>query len=286
MAVANISRAGSSHDLWLPELWTPEVQLATKNKLVIAPLVDDRWNKPALKLGDTIRVPTVTNLTSRTKSVDTAITFETNAESTINITVNTHTYSAIRIEDIAELQTNVNLRAVYTNELAYPIALAIDDSLAALFTGFTTNTVGTAGVNMSDDDMLLAYQKLLEADTEVTPSMTNWVISPKEFAGLYKHDKFITAGKATEMFRDVKPGRGFVGVLYNAGVHVTNNLDASGSGTSATLMHKEAIALVVSRTPRMQTDYDIFHLSDVVVVDAFYGSKEMRDKYGVSILAS
>lgn len=283
MANANISRASTSHDAWLPELWTQEVQLATKNKLVVANLVDRRWDRENLRKGDIIRVPTVTNLTSRTKSADTAITFETNQESTLNITVNTHTYAAIRIEDIAELQTNVDLRGVYTAELAYPIALAVDDVLAGLFDDFSTNTVGTAGQNLSDDNMILCYQKLLEADAEVMPDTCSWVFSPKEFAGLYKNDKFITAGKATEMFRDVKPGRGFVGILYNASVYVTNNVDAQGSGTDETLMHKEALALVMSRTPRMQTDYDINHLADVVVVDVFYGTQEMRDKFGVFI---
>lgn len=283
MASGNIT--GATHDLWLPEIWSPEVQLATKNKLVIAPHVDRRWDKPNLRRGDIIRVPTVTNLTIRQKGEGdgSPVTFEYQSEGTTVITIDQHWYSAVRIEDIAELQTDVNLRSVYTQELAYPIALKVDDVLAGLFDNFSANTVGSAGTPLSEDQVMECYQKLLEADAEVTPATCAWIISPAEFTNLIKNDNFIDRNKATNMFGDIPGGRGFVGVLMNASVFVTNNCDVQGTGTDETLMHFEALALVMSRVPRLQTDYDINHLADVVVVDIVYGTQKMRDTFGVFI---
>jgi len=60
-------------DAFIPELWSNEAIVARENRLVFANLVN-RAFESELTFGDTIHVPSVTDLSARTKSANTAIT--------------------------------------------------------------------------------------------------------------------------------------------------------------------------------------------------------------------
>ena len=92
-------------DVFIPELWSMEAIVARENQLVFANLVDRKFEK-GLSFGDTIHVPSVSNLASRTKSINTAVTYETVTETNTDISIATHEYAAIALENISRVQNN------------------------------------------------------------------------------------------------------------------------------------------------------------------------------------
>mgnify|MGYP003138762240 FL=1 len=133
-------------DVFIPEIWSPLAIVAREDNLVYANLVDRRF-EDRLSFGDTIHVPSVGNLTARTKTKasNAAITFETVTETNTDISIATWEYVAMAVESIVKVQANRNMMQLYAGKLGFGLALAVDDVLAGLPDNFS-QTVGTLAV--------------------------------------------------------------------------------------------------------------------------------------------
>src|SRR3990167_11074322 len=90
---------------FIPEIWAKAVIVAQEDALVFAPLVNRQFEKE-LRFGDTLHVNSVSDLSVRTKTANTAITYETVTETATDITVNTHKYVAMAVESIVKVQAD------------------------------------------------------------------------------------------------------------------------------------------------------------------------------------
>ena len=171
-------------DVFIPEIWSPLAIVAREQQLVFAKLVDRRFEN-GLSAGDTIHVPGVSDLAARTKSTNTAITYETVTESNTDITISTHKYAAIAVESITKVQNNRDQLQLYAGKLGYALGLDVDDTLAGLPDNFS-QTVGTLAAENTYHDYLRAIQYLDDANA---PAESRYfVISPAAEVGLMKQD--------------------------------------------------------------------------------------------------
>ena len=93
----------SSAGAFVPEIWSPLAIVEMEANLVLANLVDRRYEQ-GLTYGDTIHVPPVSNMgAARTKGENTAITYETTQETNVDINITIHTYQAQAVESIAKI---------------------------------------------------------------------------------------------------------------------------------------------------------------------------------------
>ena len=99
---------------FIPEVWSSQALVQREKRLVFAELVDRRFESD-LKVGDQVHVPGVSNLNdpARTKSLNTAIHYESLIEQQHTITVQTNDYVAIAIEDMAKVQADRDMLALY-----------------------------------------------------------------------------------------------------------------------------------------------------------------------------
>ncbi|KKK73501.1 hypothetical protein LCGC14_2893210, partial [marine sediment metagenome] len=107
-------------EVFHPELWSQLAIVARENTLVFANLVDRRF-EVGMTYGDLIHVPSVTNLNARTKakSSNAAITFETQTEVNVDISIATWEYAAIAVESIVKVQANRNQLKMYAGKMGY-----------------------------------------------------------------------------------------------------------------------------------------------------------------------
>jgi N4-gp56 family major capsid protein len=155
----------------IPELWSKKLIVARQDRLVFEKLVDTSY-KDAMSFGDTIHVGSRGHLTTRSKSANTAITYETETPTNTDILINVDEYSAIAVENITDLQSMLNLIENYAPEMSYALAKAVDDVLAGLVDDFSTNVVGTLAVDLSYADLLQARQMLDDANVPHGSSLT------------------------------------------------------------------------------------------------------------------
>ena len=269
-------------DVFIPEIWSPLAIVAREQQLVFAKLVDRRF-EDGLSAGDTIHVPGVSDMAARTKSTNTAITYETVTESNTDITIGTHKYAAIAVESITKVQNNRDQLALYAGKLGYALGLDVDDTLAGLPDNFS-QTVGTLAAENTYHDYLRAIQYLDDANA---PAESRYfVISPAAEVGLMKAD--IYTNNDYSMLhgegRNTALEFAYVSSFLNIPVYKTTNVEGSNSaGHDNTLFQKETIALVMQMAPQMHSMFDIDYFADKVAIEQLYGTQEMRDDHGVWI---
>lgn len=269
-------------DVFIPEIWSPLAIVAREQQLVFAKLVDRRF-EDGLSAGDTIHVPGVSDLAARTKSTNTAITYETVTESNTDITISTHKYAAIAVESITKVQNNRDQLQLYAGKLGYALGLDVDDTLAGLPDNFS-QTVGTLAAENTYHDYLRAIQYLDDANA---PAESRYfVISPAAEVGLMKQDIY-TNNDYTMLHgegRNTALEFAYVSSFLNIPVYKTTNVEGSNSaGHDNTLFQKETIALVMQMAPQMHSMFDIDYFADKVAIEQLYGTQEMRDDHGVWI---
>lgn len=274
---------------FIPEIWSAQTVIATEKKLVAAKLVS-RFDADVAGKGAVIHVPRVSNFSAaRDKSADTDVTLDAITETSVAITVNKHKYVAFALEDILVKQSAYDLEAFYTEKAGYEIAKAVDTDLLALYTGFTTTDVGSYEANITDAAMLSAINTLLLSD--VPSEDRAFVVHASQVSALLAIDKFVKADYLGQYDMPTRVADGYqsqylFGTLYGIPVYYSTNVSVTAGTTSQVhnmLIHKEALSLAMQQSPRVQKQYLVQKLSDVVVTDTIYGVQTLRGDFGVEI---
>jgi hypothetical protein len=261
-----------------PDIWSKQVLRATESNLVIANSVNRSFEDDA-SVGKAVKVASIGNLGARAKAENTAITYETIAETVTTITLNIWTYAALGIEDIVKVQSQIDVQNEYQRKLGYAVAKDIDTKLATDFAGFS-QSVGTLGTAASDANVLGAI-KLLD-DADVPDSDRFFIMTPAEKVAKLALDRWSNALYIGTGNMPVKNGN--LGDMYGLNLKVTTNLvkPAAGQANNA-IFHRDALALVVQRTPKTHVFYDIDVFTWKLAVEVIYGHQEMRDNFGILV---
>lgn len=270
-------------DVFIPEIWSSLAIVAREQQLVFAKLVDLRY-KQGLTAGDTIHVPSVTNLSAqtKTKASNAAIVYETQTETNTDITIATWEYVAVAVESIVKIQANRDMMKLYTGKMGYALALAVDDVLAGLVDDFT-NAVGTLATENSDDEYIRARQYLNDA---IAPQDDRFIIiSPAAESGLLKLDRYINNDYSAihgDGMRETALEKAYITSFYRMPVYVSPNVEGSNAaGHDNAIFQKEALALVMQEEPTTYpATFDPDYIVWKIVMEQLYGSREMRDDHG------
>ena len=265
---------------FIPEYWATEALVAVEFAQVIAKRVNRHWEQ-YLKDGDTLHIPRLSNMTAATKSAGTDVSFEQPGVSAVegvqDITVGTHIYAAFKLEKITDVQANQDLAGKYTKKIGYALNRKIETTLSGLFDGLT-NTVGAAGVELVDDQILRAWQYLADAGLlESSPDPGeefSLIVSPAAYAGLMKIDKYVSRdfNSAADAIQ-----RAYVGQIYGFNVYVSNLLESDGAGQhDSVAMHRDCFALVQQYGVTVESDRIIESIADAVVGHTLFGTAEMN----------
>ena len=264
----------------IPELWVREGVLARNQELLMAELVNRQWENDLI-YGDTMHVPQRSHLATRTKTIsgNAAITYETNTETNIDITVSTWEYVAIALETVTAVQANHDLLSFYAPEMGYALALSVDDALAALIDDFSL-TDGVLNTPLTYVNMLGARQSLRDANAP--RGDTYIVISPAQEAEFMQIDQFVHSDFGA-LHGDVNNGvrEAYIGTWMQNPVFVTTNVEGSNAaGHDNGMFQREALALVMQMRPRSHAMFDIDYLADKAATEQLYGLREMRNDHG------
>lgn len=279
-------------DVFIPEIWSGLAIVERESALVFLGLIDRRLEAD-LSMGDTVHVPSISNLgDARTKSANTAITYVTVTETNVQagddgfdgvtVTVTTHDYQAMAIESIAKLQTDRDLTSAYAGKMGYSLGLATD-TVAAGFPDNFANTVGTLLVPLEDDDVLRAIQFLDDAD--VPQDDRAMVVSPAQAIEFLKLDRHVHNDYSSlHAVFEARPGLDRAYVTSYLGIPVYKSVRVEGSnaiGHDNALFHRESITFLVQMMPTSHSHFDIDFIADKVVIEQVHGSSEQRDDHGV-----
>lgn len=272
--MANMN-AGTTHAVFIPEVWSDGTLDAAQFAEVFAKRVTREFEGAISKMGDTVHIGRISNLSTSDKADDTDVTFQAITETEDTLTITNKKYAAFLVEDVLAVQSNIDLRQKYERKIGYALTRAREVTLAGLVSSLpAAQEVGTLGVEMTSDDYLAVWQKLAEAGlVEDSPDVGgefSLILSPAAYAAALKVSEFTN--------RQVNPqadaiGRAHVGDIYSMPVFLSNLLNAPATGQHRCVaMHRGCFALAVQKEVTIKSDYLIEKLGDAVVGWTMYGS--------------
>jgi len=267
----------------IPEIWSKKVNEFFRAKLVAANFFTDMSDDVAGG-GDTIHIPSLTELSANDKSNAAAVTLNSPTESTIDLSINTWKECSFAIEDKEARQVlrSYNIQKRYAQAAAYAIAKALDSALLGLYAGLSTD-VGNSASDISDAFVIDAIKNLDEND--VPAEDRAFFFYPSVMWTAYQTiQKYYDASQAGWNSDEAPVKNGPRGVLYGIPVYVTTQVPITNTTwVHNMLAHKDAFVYAKAGDIRLQSNYIPEYLSTLTTADLIYGVAENRDAAAVEI---
>ena len=283
---------------FVPEVWALETVAAYKKNLVLAQLVS--LIPHVGKKGDRIHIPNATRATANSKSQNTVVTLITYADTTEKlVTINQHFHYARLLEDVAELQALPSIRRFFTDDAGYALARQTDTSLIELAAtwGGGTDYIGAGGAVTGDGTTAwtesgsgngsaisdAGVRETVQAfDDEDVPGRDRFlVIPPVEKKRMLGNTRYTEQAFVGEVGMSNSIRNGLVGDLYGFEIYVSSNLVTIQANDStnyrpALFFQRDSLVLAEQLMPRVQEQYKLEALGNLVVADALYGVQTIR----------
>jgi N4-gp56 family major capsid protein len=278
--MADAFMTATTHAEWIPEIWSKELIVARQSVLVLADLVK-RFDADIAQFGDTVHVPTVTNLTAGNISTsDGSLDSQTPTETSVPIVIDKWKGVVLKILDITKAQSKYDFMSEYSVKMGYALGLAVEQDLAALAAGLS-QTVGTFNTNtVSDANLRDAVQKL--DDARVPFSDRHMFLKPVIKNALLGIDKFVRFDSVSYAKGESPVLKGNIGELYGVQVHISPEAYKTGNNTSNMMFHRDCLALAMQKALKIEQFARTGFLTPVGASE-LYGVKELRDDHGVEI---
>lgn len=213
--------SGGSLTADIPLLWGQTINDYFRYNLSLAQFFIDR-SEELVDGGSDVYTPNIIALSTASKTNNSQVTLNNPIQTKNTLTVSTWKESSFLIEDreMAQLKKSYYLQDKLAKSAAWEVGQDLDDALAANFTSFTLNILGTAGSNIADSSLLAAIAILESAGVPVIYSVdVSWIFHPNTFyRQIGSVDKLtLWVNTNTEMPRVKAPTRS----LYSIPVIVT-----------------------------------------------------------------
>lgn len=253
----------------IAEVWSKEVEKPFYNNLELANLVTRR-DSLVKGGGSKINIPFLSSYNARDKAGGTAVTFDANTETEVEVSINKHKYLAFLIEDIAKVQSNYELQQLYRGAQAEALARAVDTDLAGLHGSAGTNI--DAGAALEDAEMIQVVEALDAGN--VPRSERAGVIHTEAHSDLLAVNKYVTFDN-TGVGGDSNPIKsGRVARVYGFDLYISNNLVTEDLTTDLIhnlFFHKKAMSLAMQLKPTYKAEDSVDHIGLKMVLHAIYG---------------
>lgn len=263
---SNTTRAIAQTAQYIAEKWTRDIEQPYDKMLQMAKLVKDRSGLVS-DGGDTINVPFTIAVDSRAKSASTDVTYDVPNGAPITIAIDKHYYSAVKIEDIAKVQSNYDLKSAFQTRMAESVARQTDTDLMALY-GSAGTTV-SAGAAVDDADVLSIVTALDVANTPA--SGRRGVVghyTKADLLGVNKYNAYDQTGKTGTAVNGVADS--LIGNVYAMDLYHSGNVPTSTTGRNL-FFHRDAITLAKQLAPKFEMEYSVDAIGVKAVLHSIYG---------------
>lgn len=262
---SNVTRSIAQTSQYIQEAWSREIEQPFDKELQIAKLVQDRSGLVA-DGGDVIRVPFTAGVDARAKSASTDITYDSPEGAPIAINIDKHYYVGVKIEDIAKVQSNYDLKAAFQQRMAEALARQIDTDLMALYASAGTTVAGGAAV---DDADIIAVVAAFDA-ANAPMSGRRGVVGHNTKADLLGVNKYTAYDQTGKTGKAVDGSGGFIGNVYGMDLYHSGNVPTSSTGRNL-FFHKSAITKAVQQKPKFEMEYSVDALGWKTALHTIYG---------------
>jgi hypothetical protein len=264
----------------IAQLWSNYALIARFANQVVLPYTKNVLVDANAKLGDRVNVQIMPTVSVGTVSSAGAVANTASSITSTTITVNSWRYAKVDIVDQVKYQSNIDLAAAFSQQFGRSLAEDIDNTIVALYTGFTTTGVG--GDQPLDDAVVLSAVVTLD-DTKIPEDDRTWIFSPRAKTNLINLKNF---GPAMVTGTDKSPMITKVfGQLMGNRIVVTPLIATSANQRKNIYMHREGIGVAVQQNVKVEI-LQRTQLSTPIVGSTLFGSGVLRTDHGVVVSCS
>ena len=206
------------------------------------------------------------------KVAATKLTMQTSPADSDILLLNKHKGIGVEIEDIAELQSNVDLMKEYALRMSKDLAYKIDQDIADCLDNASASAPDHRlafdnGTSFTKADFTKA-KKLLKKQNVPTNDLSNLFlgISPELEEDILNLSDFVDADKYLSGSEQIKLN-GVIGRLYGFNVVVSNAF----SDDRALFYHRTHVAYATQQAPKFEIGREIKSLADIAALSSIYG---------------
>lgn len=287
----------------ISETWTDIVNTKTFNDTVFMNFCTD-LSSFATEGSDIFHVPNLyTNaLTVSTQSTQGAeITTASPAQTDTTLTVNTHKYVSFIIgdKDMVQIASRYDVMSLYAEEARSLLAEAVEQDIAALWSGLSTNLIGDTATVLSDAEIRTGVYTMENLKYRLSDCAfffhpyVYWIQlhAVTKYYQQYSYGPSTSAGAVrTGNFGQEGYMQNQKGWLYGVPLYTTTNVVSGLQTYRNLLLHKRAIGFAIqtrggSRV-RVQVENAIRNLGTLAVIDLKYGVAVLREEAAILLNAS
>lgn len=247
----------------IKEIWDKEIHKPFYKALQAAKLVN-RDDGLVSAGGDLVRKPFLDTIDARAKSASTDVTFDVPFGTPLSYNIDKHYYSAVRIEKIAEVQSNWNLQEAFRGAQAEAVARQVDTDILGQYASAGTTVAG--GLSIDDADVLSVVAAFDAANTPM--DMRRGIIGAGAKNDLLNVNKYVAYDQTGKT--GVAVAGGMVSTVYDMDIYMSQNVPVSTTGREQ-FFHKSALSLAEQLAPTTETEKVARSLALDVVLHTIYG---------------
>lgn len=262
---SNVTRTIAQNAQYIQELWARSIRQPFDKKLQMAKLVT-RYDSLVADGGDTLRVPFVAGLDARAKAASTDVTYDSPDGTAVTHNIDKHYYVATKLEDIAQIQSNYDLKPAFRERLAEALARQVDTDLHALYASAGWTVSGGAAID--DADIISVVYNF---DNNNAPqSQRRGVVGHNTKSDLLGINKYVAYDQTGKTGKAVDGSDGLVGSLYGMDIYHSGNVPTSTTGRNL-FFHKSGIVLAEQQAPKFKVEDSVDSLALKMVLHTVYG---------------
>lgn len=274
----------------LTTVWARDIYEASYGFVVMKPLIMHYGPEDVYQLqasqgligANTVYVPKIGTMTAQTYTAGTALTWSYNTESYFSLTGTNYYVGIIIPEDLPFKLHPMSLPA-HRKMMAQALAAKYDAVALALYSGLTTNTVGSSTDNFSEDLVLAAHGKLI---VQNAPLPYSCVIDGGQVNHLFKIKDFTRADARGPINLPINEGvqaNGYLGNWYGINFFASNNVTSS-TGHHNMMFSRDAFAGADWALPYFKQGTFEDYAFDTVRCHVQFGIGEANDAYACEIV--
>lgn len=234
------STANASGAKFIPEIWSGKLQVKFYKSTVMAEITNNDWEGEIKGQGDKVHIRSIPTITIRDYTKGLNLTNEVPESTPIELTIDKGKYFSVVVDDVDEIQADVRLMDIFTNDAAQQMKITVDSDVlnsvpaaaAAANKGATAGAI-SANINLgvAGTPRAVAANTVLDAildvgqvlDEQNVPEDGRWMVVSPWFAALLKKSDLRQAYLTGD---DTSPLRnGKIGMIDRFTLYVSNNIN-------------------------------------------------------------
>lgn len=232
---------------FIPQIWSGKLQVKFYASTVLSAITNNQWEGEIKDQGDKVEIRTIPSITISNYTKGQTLSSQVPTGGVVELTIDQGKYFQVVVDDVDDVQADLKLMDIFTNDAAQQMKIAVDtDVLAAMKNaaasanqgatagalsgninlGDGNPTGGLTGVKLTKDnviDNIVAMNQVLNEQN--VPEQGRWMVIPAWMGSLIKTSDLKNAAITGDQTSPLRNGR--IGMVDNTTLYVSNLLPSA-----------------------------------------------------------